>query len=57
MLYRFAEFELDEQQRELRLRGREIVLQPRVFDLLVYLVRNREPSSARKSCLMRSGRE
>jgi DNA-binding winged helix-turn-helix (wHTH) protein len=42
MLYRFAEFELDEQQRELRLRGREIVLQPRVFDLLVYLVRNRE---------------
>jgi DNA-binding winged helix-turn-helix (wHTH) protein len=42
MLYRFAEFELDEEQRELRLRGQEIVLQPRVFDLLVYLVRNRE---------------
>lgn len=38
MIRRFAEFELDDARRELRLRGREIPLQPRVFDLLDYLV-------------------
>lgn len=42
MLYRFAGFELDEERRELCLRGREIILQPRAFDLLVYLIHNRE---------------
>lgn len=42
MIHRFGEFELDEERRELRLRGRERLLQPRVFDLLVYLVRQRE---------------
>jgi DNA-binding winged helix-turn-helix (wHTH) protein len=39
---RFGEFELDEGRRELRLRGREVVLQPRVFDLLEFLIRNRD---------------
>ncbi len=39
---RFGEFELEEGRRELRLRGREIALQPRVFDLLCYLVRHRD---------------
>jgi len=29
---RFGDFELDEARRELRLRGREVVLQPRVLD-------------------------
>lgn len=38
---RFAHFELDDDTRQLRLRGREIPLQPRVFDLLLFLVRNR----------------
>jgi DNA-binding winged helix-turn-helix (wHTH) protein/tetratricopeptide (TPR) repeat protein len=42
VVYQFAAFELDEQARVLRLEGREIFLQPRVFDLLSYLVRNRE---------------
>ncbi len=42
MAYKFNEFELDEQRRELRLRGREITVQPRVFDLLVYLIRHRD---------------
>ncbi|MEJ2761702.1 MAG: winged helix-turn-helix domain-containing protein [Gammaproteobacteria bacterium] len=42
MICRFAAFELDEQARELRLEGRVIFLQPRVFDLLLYLVNNRE---------------
>lgn len=42
MTYRFAAVELDEQARLLRVAGREIFLQPRVFDLLLYLIRNRE---------------
>lgn len=42
MVFRFGQFELDEGKRELRLAGRALELQPRVFDLLVYLVRNQE---------------
>ncbi len=41
MLYEFAEFQLDQDRRELRLRGREVTLQPKVFDVLLYLVENR----------------
>ncbi|MGA8261676.1 MAG: winged helix-turn-helix domain-containing protein [Arenicellales bacterium] len=37
-VYQFAEFELHEELRQLRLRGREVVLQPRAFDVLAYLV-------------------
>jgi DNA-binding winged helix-turn-helix (wHTH) protein/tetratricopeptide (TPR) repeat protein len=37
----FGPFRLDEAARVLRLDGRETPLQPRVFDLLVYLVRHR----------------
>jgi DNA-binding winged helix-turn-helix (wHTH) protein len=40
--YRFGPCELDEARRSLSARGREIRLQPRVFDLLCYLVRHRE---------------
>jgi DNA-binding winged helix-turn-helix (wHTH) protein len=41
-IHRFAAFELDRSQRALRLEGREIPLQPRVFDLLWYLVEHRD---------------
>lgn len=40
MVHRFPCFEIDEETRELRSGGRVIALQPRVFDLLVYLARN-----------------
>ncbi|WP_249730138.1 MULTISPECIES: winged helix-turn-helix domain-containing protein [unclassified Chelatococcus] len=40
MLHRFGFFELDEDARSLTLRGTVQKVQPRVFDLLVYLVRN-----------------
>jgi DNA-binding winged helix-turn-helix (wHTH) protein len=39
---RFGDFELDERAAQLRLKGRELALQPRVFDLLAFLVRNRD---------------
>jgi DNA-binding winged helix-turn-helix (wHTH) protein len=42
MTYRFGPCELDEARRSLSAHGREIKLQPRVFDLLCYLVRHRE---------------
>jgi len=41
-IHRFAAFELDPDQRALRLAGRELELQPRVFDLLSYLVEHRD---------------
>jgi DNA-binding winged helix-turn-helix (wHTH) protein len=41
-IHRFAAFELDPGQRALRLGGRELPLQPRVFDLLSYLVEHRD---------------
>lgn len=40
--FRFGPCELDEARRSLSAHGREIRLQPRVFDLLCYLVRHRE---------------
>ncbi|WP_128924436.1 winged helix-turn-helix domain-containing protein [Bradyrhizobium guangxiense] len=42
MTLRFGPFELDEAGRALLHAQREVALQPRVFDLLVYLTRNRD---------------
>src|SRR6478735_12564202 len=41
MTFEFGAFCLDEPARILRLAERELSLQPRVFDLLVYLIQNR----------------
>jgi DNA-binding winged helix-turn-helix (wHTH) protein len=40
-IHRFAAFELDPSRRALFLDGKEVPLQPRVFDLLQYLIANR----------------
>lgn len=42
MIWRFDPFELDLERRELRLHGRDVIVEPLVFDLLVDLVRNRD---------------
>ena len=42
MLYTFEDFSLDTARRELRRGGTLIALQPQVFDLLEYVIRNRE---------------
>ena len=42
MLYCFEKFEFDTKRRELRHAGRSIPLEPQVFDLLEYLIRNRD---------------
>jgi len=41
MIYRFGNCELDADRRELRRDGRPLSVEPRVFDLLAYLVANR----------------
>lgn len=41
-VHRFPAFEIDEDKREVRAGGQTLTLQPRVFDLLVYLARHRE---------------
>jgi DNA-binding winged helix-turn-helix (wHTH) protein len=41
-IVRFGDFELDRGARELRLRGRDVALQPRVYQLLAYLVGHRD---------------
>ena len=51
MTLRFGPFELDEAGRVLMCARREVSLQPRVFDLLVYLVRNRERVVAKDELL------
>ena len=40
--YRFAEFEIDLSQQELRRRGEAVHIEPQVFDLIVHLVRNHD---------------
>ncbi len=42
MLYSFEDFVLDSDRRELRCRTGLVALEPQVFDLLEYLIRNRE---------------
>jgi len=42
MLHRFSRFEIDESKRELRVDGRVVAVQPRIFDVLAYLARHRE---------------
>ncbi|HEX5065077.1 MAG TPA: winged helix-turn-helix domain-containing protein [Myxococcota bacterium] len=42
MIYAFGECELDEARRSLHRRGREVRLQPKVLDLLLFLLRHRE---------------
>ena len=42
MIYAFGECEVDEARRMLSRRGREVRLQPKVLDLLLFLLRHRE---------------
>ena len=42
MIFRFGDCELDEARRALCRRGREVRLQPKVLDLLLFLIRHRE---------------
>jgi TolB-like protein/cytochrome c-type biogenesis protein CcmH/NrfG len=49
--YQFEDFVLDPERRELRRSGALVSLEPQVFDLLLYLVRNRERVVTRDNLL------
>lgn len=51
MHYRFGAFELDARQYELRREGAPLRVEPRVLDLLLYLVRNRDRIVSREELL------
>lgn len=51
MLYAFAEYELDERLFELRRSGQRLSVPPKVLDLLLYLVRNRQRVVAKEELL------
>jgi DNA-binding winged helix-turn-helix (wHTH) protein len=53
MVYRFGEFELDTRLRQLRRGGRTVHVQPRVFELLGYLVANPDRAISRDELLER----
>jgi DNA-binding winged helix-turn-helix (wHTH) protein len=43
MLFSFENYALDCERRELRAHGAAVPVEPQVFDLLVYLIENRDP--------------
>jgi DNA-binding winged helix-turn-helix (wHTH) protein len=55
LIHRFGDCELDEGRFELRRGDVPHHLEPQVFEVLAYLVRNRAGWSPRPSCWTRSG--
>ena len=53
MIFAFDEFELDDQLRQLRSSGAEVRVQPKVMDLLLLLVRDRQRALSRQEMLER----
>lgn len=51
MIFTFSGFRLDSARRELILRGREVVVQPKVFDLLEYLIEHRDRVSSKNELM------
>jgi DNA-binding winged helix-turn-helix (wHTH) protein len=42
VIFSFGDYALDAERRELRRGGEQVSLEPQVFDLLIYLIRNRD---------------
>lgn len=53
MRYRFGEYSVDDQRLELRRGSRTLEVQPKVLDLLIYLIRERERVVSRRELLDR----
>ena len=48
MIYQFNVFELDTQRYQLTKNGNQVVIEPQVFDLLNYLIANRDKMVSRQ---------
>jgi len=56
MLYRFDECELDDRLYQLRRKGERVEIEPKAFDLLVYLLHQREQVVTKDELLDKLGR-
>ena len=52
-MLRFGSYELDEARRLLHRGGARVAIEPRVFDLLLYLIRNRERVLTREEIIQK----
>jgi len=57
MLFFFAAYTIDSTRREIRQGDDVIHVEPQVFDLLLYLIENRDRVVGKKSCSMPSGQD
>ena len=55
MAFAFGDHVLDVERRELRRGGQPVALEPQVFDLLVYLLRNRGRVVSKDELIEQSG--
>jgi DNA-binding winged helix-turn-helix (wHTH) protein len=55
MFYHFGECELDDSLYQLRRGGKPVDIEPKVFDVLVYLLRHRDRLIAKEELLDNSG--
>ena len=55
MQFLFEDHVLDIDRRELRRGAQEIAVEPQVFDLLVYMIQNRERVVTKMTCWTRFG--
>ena len=55
MPLRFGDYSLDAARRELKHRDTLVAVEPQVFDLLLYLVHNRDRVVSKDDCWRRSG--
>jgi len=51
MTYRFGQYELDESRRELQKEGQRVDVEPKAFELLVYLLNNRDRAVSKDDLL------
>ena len=55
MLYRFHDFEIDEQLYQLRCAGKPVEIEPRVFNVLAYLLQHHNRVVLKMNCSRSSG--
>jgi DNA-binding winged helix-turn-helix (wHTH) protein len=55
VMFSFKDFALEAERRELRVRGTIVPIEPQVFDLLLYLIQNRDRVVSKDDLIFLSG--